>query len=385
MFCVQVAPCNPAGTSGALFSSDRWSPIGTVVRFPTFVPAAPTTPKGALRIIDSTLDDLLGADAIAELLHEATGSDLAGERTLSHDQAAAIASARVFTLIPAKWSIATSFNAEEVQELAVLSLQLELVLRQVTEEFAKNGIPSIVLKGLATGRLDYSDSLLRHTGDIDLLIKVDDFAHAQDILESGGYAMGLPIQFDSEFSKGNTWINADGIEVDLHTRLSLHSHQGTSNLFDTAEPFGGFCSYALPREARLVHAASHLYLTAPRHRRLSGTLDISVIRERGVDLRKVQILARELGLEAATCGGLQVEALLFGRPPSDLADWEKPSKLLRLAYGRPDRKAWAEELHRLSTVGSWRLRTRYLYQKVFPNKDVRLHRGGWIEYLKRGL
>lgn len=71
--------------------------------------------------------------------------------------------------------------------------QICSILRQVLERFQNEGIPVILLKGVALGGTVYSDVDLRPSGDIDLLVKKADLQNAAAVLSEMGYTLSPSI------------------------------------------------------------------------------------------------------------------------------------------------------------------------------------------------
>ncbi len=68
------------------------------------------------------------------------------------------------------------------------------ILREVLEKFRDDGIPVILLKGVALGETVYSNIDLRPPGDIDLLVRKTDLRKAAEILSGIGYTPSHPIE-----------------------------------------------------------------------------------------------------------------------------------------------------------------------------------------------
>ena len=108
---------------------------------------------------------------------------------------------------------------------------LHLLGRQLTlcKVFEENGVPIAVFKGALLSQMAYGEIALRAAGDIDALIRPQDFARAKQLLESLGYEMSpklTPRSFDSHLNHHcelqfvrDEWFTI----VDLHWALAPKS------------------------------------------------------------------------------------------------------------------------------------------------------------------
>ena len=108
---------------------------------------------------------------------------------------------------------------------------LHLVGKQlrIYKLFQEHGIPVAIFKGALLAQMAYGELSLRQAGDIDMLIKARDFAHARQLLESLGYEMTprlTPGQLASHLSNHceiqfmrDEWFTV----VDLHWDLAPRS------------------------------------------------------------------------------------------------------------------------------------------------------------------
>jgi hypothetical protein len=143
------------------------------------------------------------------------------------------------------------------------ALLLEDLLLRVTGLFTVAGIASRALKGSAVAHLDYPSPDLRAYGDIDVLVRSDDFDRAAAALrEAGMRRVFQPPRpgWDRRFGKGAMFRCADGLEVDLHRTfctppLGLRIDLG--DVWADSEPLwiAGQVVEALPHEVRLLNAA----------------------------------------------------------------------------------------------------------------------------------
>lgn len=261
---------------------------------------------------------------------------------------------------------------------AMVRLKLLAELANVHALFRPAGIETRVLKGLATAALDYPTGLVRHTGDVDLLVRPEAVGEATDMLLADGYTrLPLPV-LGRLFDKGVTLLSPGGVQVDLHTRLNRYVEASPDLLFSNPNQLPDSLGFAFPVELRLVHAASHLLLTPPGLRRLSGFVDMSVILDRQTpNLGETLRLARRLNVEAVTGAALKLEAVVSGRTAS-FDGWQAPSFLERAAFVRHERNLAAEHTYAVAQL-SGTDRMRYLVAWT-PSPSFLRERGGAVHY-----
>jgi hypothetical protein len=114
---------------------------------------------------------------------------------------------------------------EAHREAMLVPLAVERGLLQVGTELHASGMEFVVLKGSALAHTVYPDPFWRFFGDLDLLVRTEDWRKACTILENLGYRRGLPeprAGFDERFGSAANFRREDGgIEVDLHRNLVL--------------------------------------------------------------------------------------------------------------------------------------------------------------------
>jgi hypothetical protein len=124
------------------------------------------------------------------------------------------------------------------------------VARQVLILFAEAGVPAMPLKGIALVPLYYADFRLRPMEDLDILVPTASVAAAARLLNSKGWRSNFESQLESagfmRTRNAATFINAEGLEIDLHWHVSpecckpsaddnfwSHSQRVTLNGFET--------------------------------------------------------------------------------------------------------------------------------------------------------
>jgi hypothetical protein len=271
--------------------------------------------------------------------------------------------------------------------LAVEGLRLEHLLLDVGERFDSAGVEFLVLKGVATSRLDHAGPELRQAADVDVLVHLDDFDRAGRALVEADFVR--PDATATLMDKGGSWTAPSGLSIDLHTRPHTAGRALGNSWWDRADTFSvaGRSFRALERGGRLAHAASHYALSFPNHRILSSLLDLVTISRLATDIdraRAEQFLA-ELGVSdivhritrrAAVLVGR--ESVVLGRTSSRALDLA-----LRKAYDRSDLDKVALKLAK--TFGMPRTdKLRVVRNWIAPSEDF-LTMGGYTSRWDRVL
>lgn len=147
----------------------------------------------------------------------------------------------------------------------VADLHLERLLLHVADALDLADIEFRVLKGAAVAHLDYAEPTLRSFGDVDVLVRGDDFDAAVQALARAGIHRKVAEfrpHFDARYGKGATLVDDAGLEVDLHRTFVAGPFGMTielDQLFRTATTFtvAGRDLPALGHEERLLHACYH--------------------------------------------------------------------------------------------------------------------------------
>lgn len=160
-------------------------------------------------------------------------------------------------------------HAADVHDGALaVCLRLERLLLDVHGLFAAAGIEIRVLKGPAIAHLDHLDPAVRTFGDIDVLVRSEDWERACATLTDAGHRRRYHEPrpgFDRRFGKGVCFVTPDGYEIDLHRtftsgpfalRIELDDLWADGQTFE----LGSTKVTALSREHRLLHACYHAAL-----------------------------------------------------------------------------------------------------------------------------
>lgn len=267
--------------------------------------------------------------------------------------------------------------------LAVRRLALEGLLVGVASTLSSVDVEFLVLKGIATGRLDYPDAVRRQTTDVDILVRPGQFQRSIVALADSGFNRRHPLGL---LDKGQAWESSAGV-VDVHTRPHAAGHFLSEHWWTTSETLAiaGREFRALSRAGRMAHSAGHYSVAYPNHRILSSLLDLLVITRLASDAERAEaerflteigvsdITARITNRAAALVGDSSVILGRVGRRPLD--------RMLRNAYDRPDLDLMAMKLAK--TFGMpWKEKIPAIRNFVAPSEEF-LALGGYTSRTDR--
>ncbi|WP_432478364.1 nucleotidyltransferase family protein [Nocardioides sp. GXQ0305] len=185
-------------------------------------------------------------------------------------------------------------------------LALERLLLETVDALEGAGVSPRVLKGPVLAHVDYPEPAWRTFGDIDLLVRSDDFERAAVVLEQRGHRRRYPEPrpgFDSRYSKGTSFVTSDGLELDLHRSFTmgpLGVRLAVDELWCSSQSFrmAGHRLEALGVEERFVHACYHAALgdASPRLVPLRDVAQLALTYP--LDGERIHRLARASGGEA---------------------------------------------------------------------------------------
>ncbi len=149
--------------------------------------------------------------------------------------------------------------------ITVQQLLAEVTYKKIREILAKNGIDTLLLKGPHLGNTVYDSPQKRLYGDLDILVRPDDFELAAAVLPENGFK---PFAFDAftpeiqrDF-KHWEYCSPWGTIVELHRWLSGHDRYpvDSAGLFARAEKFnfGETPASGLAAEDLLLHLCLHM-------------------------------------------------------------------------------------------------------------------------------
>lgn len=154
------------------------------------------------------------------------------------------------------------------RDAMVWALTVERNLLSVATALETAGVNFLVLKGPTFAYGPYPDPSWRPFGDLDLLVRRDEWRAACAVLQAEGFHRDLPEPrrgFDERFGKAATHTGPGGLQVDLHRTLVLGPFGlwlDPEELFERSETFelAGRSFRRLDDTALLLHAVIHASL-----------------------------------------------------------------------------------------------------------------------------
>ena len=258
-------------------------------------------------------------------------------------------------------------------------LGIEQAVLGLAELLDRGGIEWRLIKGLVAARLLYRDPALRSTGDVDVVIRPQQFSEAVALVHTKGGASWEYVSHGraaSDAAAARTFMHSTGIELDLHRQVRGHAGRfalPTALLFDQPQEVV-LHGHALPVPSTsvvILHAMLHLSKGGPsQFGRLSTLGDLLRARtEHGDDYQRALQLAREVGCTTPALWADRVVSEWFplaaeGTERSIALVDELPVRL----FDRMVASAFvAGHLHRF--VGPHRLRR--AWESAFPTAEFR--------------
>jgi hypothetical protein len=263
------------------------------------------------------------------------------------------------------------------------NLVLERLLLEVTATLGTAGVDAYVLKGPALARLLYPDPSIRLFGDLDLLIRSEDYDQACKALTSAGYERqywGPRPGWDERFTKGTIFRSDDGCELDIHRTLALGPYGLRIVLDDVfANPVTFRIAHrdvlALAPEIRFLHGCFHTALgdIVPRlvpmrdvaEMLLGPPLDLPRVKELIARWRAGAVVARAIALTSDQLG-------LPELPMATEAAGFQPSfydRIAMTAYVGPEDNNPKQQLLAVMGVRGFGPKIAYLRGLVFPKPE----------------
>jgi hypothetical protein len=264
-------------------------------------------------------------------------------------------------------------------------LVLERLLLDTAELLTGKGIGLRALKGSSLAHLDYPAPELRSFGDVDLLVRSEQFDDAVAALALVGHRRRFPqprAGFDRRFSKGTSFVTEQGTEIDLHRTFVMGPFGLTMKLDDlwarvATFRVGGVELSALGREERFLHTCFHAAL-GDNPPRLLTLRDVGQVLLSGrLDLHLVRALAASWQADAVVARAVRLTWQAFGLDVavSPLAAWAttyRPDHVERralAAYTDPHGGYSARSAAALRAVPGVRDKAAYLRALAFPARD----------------
>lgn len=125
----------------------------------------------------------------------------------------------------------------------------------IADEFNKNNISFIPIKGIALLNLVYKDTAERFMEDVDILVKEKDLVKIHSVMTGAGYS---PVP-----DEPLAWTpSCAGAPIDLHTDIWYLSKKEMREIWDLplSVEFDGIKCRVLPKEDMIIHAIAHSFI-----------------------------------------------------------------------------------------------------------------------------
>ncbi|MCD1294895.1 hypothetical protein CUJ83_07780 [Methanocella sp. CWC-04] len=259
---------------------------------------------------------------------------------------------------------------------------------QILDAFNYEEIDLLLLKGPAYARSIYSDTALRASGDIDILVRPENVIRSREIMESLGYAC---VEKRFEVSKNGyceeIFCHDDlsryrPVEVhwNLYTFNMVSKNVDVGQLFDNAVNVNsqGLSFKTLCPIDALIHAVNHLVYSHGHSIRLNWIYDIRLLCEQitgNDDWAAVQELSVKCGARLAMEKALTMTHLWTGLniPPEfiDLSKWPEPSDDECKAFSYAAKGGTVEKIRLIVPENASVMeKTRLYYRMIFPSNGL---------------
>jgi hypothetical protein len=265
-------------------------------------------------------------------------------------------------------------------------------LREILDAFNKEKIDVLVLKGPALAWTIYPDFATRPIGDIDLLVKPEQFLQAREVLNRIGYQCQFK-RFEKfrELSKAEQFIHSTDarkpLEVDLHWYLfhyyGIWRNNGVEVFFDRSETVitPALTFETLGKVDTLIYLAIHSFLNHPEGIRLLWIYDLALLAQKlssPVEWETLLKRTSELKAHLAVEKALKLAQIWNGlRVPTEYSDFSKWSNSVdaekaELIYAVNKQGPDIRMKGYLATVRSAPKKIPFLMKLVFPDPDFML-------------
>lgn len=259
------------------------------------------------------------------------------------------------------------------RETVAQTLSTYAALIDAVDALAAVGVQPVVLKGIATGHLDYPVPHVRYSTDADLYVP----GRQREVLVAAGIGtVPIPrsVRWQERYSKTTTVVDPHGTEIDVHHRLA-EGYPGISIPMDEAmahtESFvlGGVEMRGLDGPGRLIHAAIHA--TSPDDVKLHSLRDVAqVVLATGADWREAVDRAQRWRVDATFAAGVVHAWMALGLEPHPLTEWAaayRPQGRQRAARVLHKRVWGGEFLSGSLALAPWQW-PGYLFPLAFPSR-----------------
>ncbi len=245
-------------------------------------------------------------------------------------------SAQPAGIVPAAFLEVLGNHASELEQR---NRQLMKMQRHVSSLFEHSSLQMLVFKGPTLATDAYGDLRLRECGDLDMLIRPDDFPRVREMLVSSGFTC-LWDQVASERKRQlfACEFQRDGIELDVHWDLAPRWHNYDVDfdlLWQSGDPAEANCQFV--RKLRPEDTIEVLCMHGTRHwwERLRWICDIAELVNSGriTDWNRVEAKAAEARCHRSVWLGLWLASELFDAnlPPEIQRKLDRSPVVKRLA------------------------------------------------------
>lgn len=279
--------------------------------------------------------------------------------------------------------------AERVRAAADTTMAAHAALADLLRRAEAVGGPEIVvLKGCATGHLDYGRAVDRFSSDVDVLVRA---GSQRELTGSVGVTPPIPRRrrWQDRYGKAVTIRHPYGIDVDVHVTLA-QGYFGLAipaeELFAAGERFevGGVSATALDGPNRLLHAAIHQ--ASPGHAGLHSARDVpQLVLVSGVAWEEAVARAERWRVDALVARGVLAAWGRFRLPDHPIVEWARSCSVggvQRTALALNDRRG-GDFLSGPLALPPWRW-PGYLLPLAFPSRAYLRQEGvTWRSRLRR--
>jgi hypothetical protein len=218
--------------------------------------------------------------------------------------------------------------AERTRAQALVTLRMSAELLRIAQTFAAGGMGMLAVKGPALALQAYGDAAMRSYGDLDLLVRDGDVAHATQLMLDAGYEAEIPLHAIAagKIPGQYTFRRRDaGLLVELHNDRTMRYYPRTLPIEAwfaraTQVRLEGREIPAPALEDHLilvcVHGAKHFW------ERLLWIADVAALVARGQAALRWELVAhsaKDAGAETMLHGGLLLAAqVLQARLPAEI-------------------------------------------------------------------
>lgn len=211
------------------------------------------------------------------------------------------------------------------RDRAIAAASTTLAAHGAAWHLAEAGIDAVVLKGCATGPIDYADPITRFSSDVDILVTPEELVPTITKL---GQRSDIPRsrRWDERFGHAVTVTGPTGVEIDVHVRAN-HGYVGlsipTNDLFSHTETFeiGGQTLTSLDAVSRLVIAAMH---ADGVHHSLHALRDVAqLVLVTGADWEEAAERCRRWQVDTFFARGVVAAWTAAGLVPHPIVEWAR--------------------------------------------------------------